>query len=101
MRNEQATRAGILRTFHSLRLKNQHQPRKGDSIILYYAGYAAPQEASISGIQTVVPWDYNGAPGNTIPAVTSLELIALLKEVKRTKGDHIVRGLLSRSSNSP
>ncbi|KAJ3533179.1 hypothetical protein NMY22_g7445 [Coprinellus aureogranulatus] len=89
LRNEQATRAGILRTFHSLRLKNPHQPRKGDSIILYYAGYAGPQETSVSGIQTVVPWDYNGDPDNTIPAVTSLELIALLKEVKRVKGDHI------------
>ena len=95
LRNEQATRAGILRTFHSLRQKNPHQPRKGDSIILYYAGYAGPQETSINGIQSVVPWDYNGSPDNTIPAVTSLELIAQLMELKRTKGDHIVGASLS------
>ncbi|KAF6759908.1 caspase domain-containing protein [Ephemerocybe angulata] len=89
LRNEQATRSGILRALTALGSRSERPPRKDDAIIIYYAGYAGQLEAGLNGLQSIVPWDYSAAPENPIPAIASPELLPLLAAVKRTKGDRI------------
>ncbi|KAJ2926834.1 hypothetical protein H1R20_g10256, partial [Candolleomyces eurysporus] len=87
LRNQEASRAEILKALNALR--SARTPRKEDSIIIYFSGYGGPLDSSINGVQTIVPWDYSVVAGNEIPAVTSSELLSLLAEIKRNKGDHI------------
>ncbi|RXW17048.1 hypothetical protein EST38_g8799 [Candolleomyces aberdarensis] len=91
LRNQEATRAGILRALNALSLRSVRHPRKDDSIIIYFAGYGGPLDSNIglAGVRTIVPWDYSAATGNEIPPVTSSELLSYVAAIKRNKGDRI------------
>jgi len=87
IRDEYATRAEIQQALRALSRRH----RKEASIVMYFAGYGSANP-SIPGIQTIIPVDYSDNSANPIPPVTADELLSYVNEIKRKKGDSIVRG---------
>ncbi|CCL99698.1 uncharacterized protein FIBRA_01719 [Fibroporia radiculosa] len=95
LRDGQATRAAILRGIHGF--LDDERIRKGDPILIYYAGHCAtsvaPTDWDTAGaeIQLLVPYDQsdNGQKGCKVHGIPNRTLGALLVRLAANKGDNI------------
>jgi hypothetical protein len=99
LRNNDASRQGIIQGFQKLR--DDPRIQKGDPILIYYAGHGglskAPEEwkarCGANEVQVIFSFDYgiedqgSAMPINCIPDQT---IAALLNELAAVKGDNIV-----------
>ncbi|KEP48795.1 mycorrhiza-upregulated peptidase C14 [Rhizoctonia solani 123E] len=98
LRDESATRAKIIKGFRDL----QEDPRikKGDPILIYYAGHGGSHQPSkqleqaygSSKIQVIFPYDYKvQAPDSTefINCIPDKTIAALLSALSAAKGDNL------------
>ncbi|CAE6402029.1 unnamed protein product [Rhizoctonia solani] len=98
LRDQEASRAGIIQGFHKLR--DDSRIRIGDPILIYYAGHGGSSRGprdrlrgrSANEVQVIFPHDYgvpetgSGDPVNCIPDYT---IAALLDELAAEKGNNI------------
>ncbi|KAH7337328.1 caspase domain-containing protein [Rhizoctonia solani] len=96
LRNEQATRSGILFAFDELRRNPNIFPF--DPIVIYYAGHGCEVDTPSTGLdsddqktQCLVPWDAGtqDAGGNPIPPIPDYTIGALLYALAAEKGNNI------------
>ena len=70
------------------------QVKRGDPIIVYFAGYGAEIIYSEDDFkrtsQFIVPYDYSHQQGSEVPAIPDQTIEALLGEVADVKGENIV-----------
>ncbi|KAF8200311.1 caspase domain-containing protein [Pholiota molesta] len=95
--DEQATRAEIIKAFQDL--GERQDIRKGDSIVIFYAGHGAqalpPQRLSATPgcpkyVELLVPHDYGKDPKNyQSKGIPDYTLAALLNGIAEKKGDNI------------
>lgn len=97
LRNETASREGILGAFQALR--DDPRIKNGDPILIYYAGHGGSSKApevwkdkcGTNEIQVIFPYDYElevaGSKVNCIPDKT---IAAWLNELAQAKGDNLV-----------
>ena len=97
LRDSEATRAAIIGGIMAFSLNDEI--KKGDPILIYYAGYGgsadAPEglgwEVGSSGrIELLVPYDYSSSPKGK-HGIPDRAMRALLFRLANKKGDNIVR----------
>lgn len=109
LRDEQATRAAIIKAF--IQLRDDSRIKKDDSILIFYAGHGSeidPPEGWEAGgagsqIQALMPHDYNTSdPRNSIHLIPDRTIGMLINSISREKGNNIVsetRELYRRDTN--
>ncbi|CAE7224000.1 unnamed protein product [Rhizoctonia solani] len=98
LRNETASRENIIKGF--LDLRNDPRIKKGDPILIFYAGHGGSHQPSVhfkqaygpSKIQVIFPHDYKiQPPGSTEPinCIPDKTIGALLNALSAAKGDNL------------
>ncbi|KAF9005554.1 caspase domain-containing protein [Cyathus striatus] len=95
LRNNEATRDGIIQAINNL--TKDERIKKGDPILIYYAGHGASAPAPPSWeacgpkIQMLAPYDYHtDSEGHKVNGVPDRTLGALLTRLAKEKGDNIL-----------
>jgi Caspase domain len=102
LRNETATREGIIQAFR--KLQSNLEIKRDDAIFIYFAGHGSETDAPAgwpaagSKIQVLLPQDVDvaGPSRSPIPPIPDRTLAALLNDLAREKGNNIV-SLCSRN----
>jgi len=94
--DDKAKRADIISAF--LDIKADHRIKKGDPILIFFAGHGDETDAPPgwpSGdvnnqIQMIIPQDYSTDTSNQIHGILDLTLAGLLNRIANRHGDNIV-----------